>query len=145
MAELEQAAHPGEASGDTIAQRDRQDEEQGEVPNWLRPFDPSEQWDDEELAPEGWSGLAEHYDNGKDDLEFSAEESKWSLLSHRKNSTEVNLKNLTDEQRQQFMESDLTEWEAILKSGAVRVVAATEAKAVQRRHPDRGRAGWFDD
>ena len=114
-----------------------QDEEQGEVPNWLRPFDPSEQWDDEELAPEGWNGLAEHYDNGEDELEFSTEESKWSLLSHRKNSTEVNLRNLTGEQRQQFTESDLTEWEAILKSGAVRVVAAAEAKIVHRRYPDR--------
>ena len=105
-----------------MTQRDGQDEEQGEVPNWLRPFDPSEQWDDGELAPEGWSGLAEHYDNGEVDLEFSAEEGTWSLggtaaasfaamathstLCHRKNSTEVNLKNLTNKQRQQFMESD---------------------------------------
>jgi len=89
-----------------------------------------EEAEDEELAPDGWSGLAEHYENGRDDLEFDPEELTWTLLAHRKNSTEVRLKDLTKEQQKQFLEADLKEWEAILKSGAVRVVSAAGARTI---------------
>jgi len=55
----------------------------------------AEEAKDEELAPDGWSGLAEHYENGRDDLEFDPEELTWTLLAHRRSSTEVRLKDLT--------------------------------------------------
>ena len=58
-------------------------------------------------------------------------------MEHRRNATEVNLKDLTPVQVKQFEVADETEWQAILQSGAVRVVSAAEALSVRRRHPDR--------
>eukprot|EP00959_Pyramimonas_sp_CCMP1952_P129917 2716835-Pyramimonas_sp.AAC.1 len=47
------------------------------------------------------------------------------------------MKNLTQEERAQFAESDTAEREAILSSGAVRVLSPDEARLARRRHPDR--------
>ncbi|CAE6937198.1 unnamed protein product [Symbiodinium sp. CCMP2456] len=58
-----------------------------------------------------------------------------NLLAKR--SDEISLKELTDEERKLFEGSDRLEWEAILKTKAVRVLTGEEAAAVRKKWGDR--------
>ena len=59
----------------------------------------------------------------------------WTLLAKR--GDEINLKKLAEEERKQCEQSDKLEWEAMLATGAVRVLTGKEAEEARRRHPDR--------
>ena len=54
----------------------------------------------------------------------------------RRQSVEVNVKNLPPEIQKRFGEADAKEWKAILESGAVRVLSVKEASLVRRRYAD---------
>ena len=66
---------------------------------------------------------------------FSYQEGKWNLVATR--SDEVDLKQLSEEERIQFDASDKVEWEAILKTKAVRVVYGKEADKIRQMYPER--------
>ena len=83
---------------------------------------------------QGWSSTIENYYlNGTADFVMS--QGKWSLLAKR--GDEVSLKDLSHQEKELFDASDKTEWEAILNTKAVRVIAGAEAMQVRKSQPDR--------
>ena len=66
------------------------------------PFE-SLELDEPDLQSEGWSGLTEHYSNGKLDLVYDTKhrdwipQKHWNFLTQRRNATEANLKDLSCE------------------------------------------------
>ncbi len=61
----------------------------------------------------------------------------------RRQSVEVNVKNLPPEIQKRFGEADAKEWNAILESGAVRILSVKEASPVRRRYADRIISSWM--
>ena len=83
---------------------------------------------------EDWSGSFFNYQRGDQNLQLSRE-GKWTFLAKRND--EVSLKSLAADERKMFTESDKVEWDAILKTGAVKVITGQEAERARRLHPDR--------
>ena len=109
----------------------RQVEEREEVTRALR----GNSSDDTQTFSEvGWSGNFFNYGLGDQQLALDAQ-GKWTFLAKRND--EVSPKTLNLEEQKKFLESDKLEWEAILKTKAVRVVYGKEAQELRRRHPDR--------
>ena len=63
------------------------------------------------------------------------EESGWVLVASR--SDEVDVKRLSLEEQERFQQSDKIEWDAILKTKAVRVAYGKEAQRIRELYPDR--------
>ena len=63
------------------------------------------------------------------------EQGKFSYVASR--SDEVNLKRLSDAEKKLFEQSDVLEWQAILKTKAVHVIRGREAELMRRRYPER--------
>eukprot|EP00969_Alexandrium_andersonii_P225792 9971689-Alexandrium_andersonii.AAC.1 len=70
---------------------------------------------------------------------FSHEQHAWESIPTFAASRggEVTLKGLDSSGREQFAASDLTEWQAILGMGVVRVMTHAESDLARTRHPDR--------
>ena len=84
-----------------------------------------------------WSGTCETYLNGSQDILVhpSAENLTYSYAAS--SSSEVRLKDLTPELREDFRASDLKEWNAVKASKAVRVLSLSESQNARGRFPDR--------
>ncbi|CAE7368225.1 RE1 [Symbiodinium sp. CCMP2456] len=63
------------------------------------------------------------------------EKTGWNLVASR--SDEVNVKKLSQEEQEKFHASDKVEWDAILKTKAVRVVYGKEAQKLRELYPER--------
>ncbi|CAE7837485.1 unnamed protein product, partial [Symbiodinium necroappetens] len=63
------------------------------------------------------------------------EQSKFSFVASR--SDEVNLKHLSHAEKKLFEQSDVVEWQAILKTKAVHVLRGREAELMRRKYPER--------
>ena len=68
-------------------------------------------------------------------LSFCTTDFSWQFLAKRND--EVDLKDLCEKERKMFDESDALEWEAILKTKAVRVIYGKEAQQMREKYPDR--------
>ena len=68
-------------------------------------------------------------------LTFDEDLNVWSFLAKRND--EISLKDLSLEEQKLFEESDLLEWEAILKTKAVHVVVGAEAASLRAKYADR--------
>ncbi|CAE7223309.1 unnamed protein product [Symbiodinium sp. KB8] len=62
-------------------------------------------------------------------------DSGWTLVASR--SDEIDIKKISKEEKIKFDASDKIEWEAILKTKAVRVAYGEEAQKIRERYPDR--------
>ncbi|CAE7227094.1 unnamed protein product [Symbiodinium sp. CCMP2456] len=62
-------------------------------------------------------------------------EQGWTLLANRND--EVDIKKLARDEQEMFLKSDAVEWEAILKTKAVRVATGAEAQRLRAKYPDR--------
>ncbi len=83
---------------------------------------------------QGWSGTVEnYYFNGTEDFVLS--QGKWTLLAKR--GDEISLKDLSNQEKELFDASDKAEWEAILNTKAVRIIAGAEAMQVRKSQSDR--------
>ena len=106
------------------------------------PGSPGDIWDSDEdqdlitFKQEGWSGNFFNYQRGTSHWCFTSE-GKWSLLANGKRGGEISLKELNSEEKKLFDQSDQLEWEAILKTKAVRVVNGKEAQALRQKYADR--------
>ena len=87
-----------------------------------------------QFEAEGWSGNFFNYSLGDQTLRLQPDQT-WSLMTKR--GGEVTLKELNSEERKLFEASDHLEWQAILKTKAVRVVHGAEADALRKKYPDR--------
>ncbi|CAE7324282.1 RE1, partial [Symbiodinium necroappetens] len=66
---------------------------------------------------------------------YCASSRGWNLLAKR--GDEISLKALANEERKLFEQSDKVEWEAMLATGAVRVLTGKEAQEARQKFPDR--------
>ena len=66
-------------------------------------------------------------------LSFCTTDFSWQFLAKRND--EVDLKDLCEKERKMFDESDALEWEAILKTKAVRVIYGKEAQQMREKYP----------
>ena len=110
---------------------------QGDLP----PLPPTLDSDEEEerqqaFSTEGWSGTYFNYRLG-DDTWCSDRQGGWALLAAPKRGGEINLKDLSTEERKMFDEADKLEWQAILNTKAVHVIGKKEADKIRQRFPDR--------
>ena len=94
----------------------------------------SEEFDEMTRHNVGWSGSYFNYSLG-DQVLTPQPDGLWTLLAKRND--EISLKDLSMEERKLFEESDKIEWEAILKTKAVRVVTGAEAEKIRKLYPDR--------
>ena len=110
---------------------------QGDLP----PLPPTLDSDEEEerqqaFSTEGWSGTYFNYSLG-DNTWCSDRQGGWALLAAPKRGGEINLKDLSTEERKMFDEADKLEWQAILNTKAVHVIGKKEADKIRQRFPDR--------
>ena len=89
------------------------------------------------FTEENWSGTFFNYQRGSQTMSWNDEEATWALVTNPKRNGEISLKELTEEERNLFEKSDEIEWEAILKTKAVRVLLGKEAEEMRRKYPDR--------
>eukprot|EP00435_Cladocopium_sp_Y103_P023741 s4658_g5.t1 len=87
-----------------------------------------------EFSSQGWSGNFFNYSLGDEELHMKPDGS-WSLMAKRND--EISLKDLSQDELKLFEASDQLEWQAILKTGAVRVVHGAEATKLREQFPDR--------
>ena len=91
----------------------------------------------------GWSGSPETFANGDSYWAFSRSRSRFiaepaaAFSGAASRGGEVTLKRLMPEEKQAFISSDESEWQAILATGAVRVLSPAESQLARLRHPDR--------
>ena len=83
---------------------------------------------------EGWSGTFFNYAQGDQQLGLEADGS-WTFVAKRND--EISLKDLSQEEKKLFDASDALEWDAILKTKAVRVISGKEAERLRKQFPDR--------
>eukprot|EP00959_Pyramimonas_sp_CCMP1952_P416557 8727143-Pyramimonas_sp.AAC.1 len=87
---------------------------------------------------QGWSGSAQEYANGAEDLVFTGSDDcvgSWNLLTSK--GGEIKLSHLNPEEREQFRASDGAEWEVSNRPGVLRVLSLAESQHVIRTKPDR--------
>jgi hypothetical protein len=87
-----------------------------------------------DFSSQGWSGNYFNYSLGSEALRLE-QNGTWSLMAKRND--EISLKELNQDEMKMFEASDRLEWEAILKTGAVRVVTGNEAAKLRAQFPDR--------
>ena len=87
----------------------------------------------ETYLTEEWSGTFATFCNGDENLALI--DGEWTFLAKR--ADEISLKDLSQEERKQFQESDEIEWEAMLASKAIRVLHGKAAQEVREKHPTR--------
>ena len=93
-----------------------------------------EEFEENLFASEGWNGNFFNYQLGGQALSLS-KEGQWTFMAKRND--EISLKSLALEEQKMFMESDQLEWDAIVKTGAVKIVTGREAERARQRYPDR--------
>ena len=88
-------------------------------------------------TPEGSDDLLEGCGQPAADASWFTykEHSGWTFITSR--SDEVDIKKLCREEKERFDASDKIEWEAILKTKAVRVAYGKEAQRIKEMYPDR--------
>ena len=106
------------------------------------PPSPGDVWnddDDEQLLTfqtEGWSGTYFNYSLGSQTLCFDKHQNGTFVTAPKRNG-EISLKELNQQEKCLFDESDKLEWKAILKTKAVHVVHGKEAEKMRRMYPER--------
>ena len=84
-----------------------------------------------------WSGTCETYLNGSQDVLVRPSGENLTYSYAASTSSEVRLKDLTPELREDFRTSDSKEWNAVKDSKAVRVLSLGESQNARGRFPDR--------
>ena len=84
-----------------------------------------------------WSGTCESYLNRDQDILVHPSDGNLTFSYAASSSSEVRLKDLTPDLREDFRSSDLKEWRAVKDSKAVRVLSLGESRNARERFPDR--------
>ena len=105
-----------------------------EVERLRQAYDEMQENHRRDFSPQGWSGNYFNYSLGSEALRLEPN-GTWSLMAKRND--EISLKELNQDELKMFETSDRLEWEAILKTGAVRVVTGNEAAKLRAQFPDR--------
>ena len=92
---------------------------------------------EDNFISEGWSGTFFNYCRGDEHISLKKKKKRWSLVTAPKRNGEVSLKELSEEEKKLFSLSDQVEWEAIIKTGAVKVLIGKEAEEMRMNYPDR--------
>lgn len=82
---------------------------------------------------EEWSGSFLEFSHGA--ATYALEENEWVLLAKRND--EVGWKDLSEEEKPRFQESDHQEWSSILQTGAVKVHYGKDAHQLRLQYPER--------
>ena len=109
-------------------------EPDGRVARQIGEFNRVREGNDEEFFEEGWSGSYFNYQRGDQRIALD-EDGQWTFLAKRND--EISLKELNAEELKKFGEADKIEWEAILKTKAVKVVSGDAAQQIRSKFPDR--------
>ena len=92
------------------------------------------QEDQDLFAEENWSGTYFNYALGDQSLSLQCD-GTWNLMAKRND--EISLKDLAENEKKLFNDSDKVEWSAILNTGAVRVITGKAAEEIRKKFPDR--------